>query len=219
MSKLSNTNITWDGIGDVFENHGTSGTRSGAYIVGGGNGELQDRSPRSGGSAKSSVSANTFSADDFKGAFRVVPGHQTYQTGSSKGQVNNAIFGWGTAGGVQAATSGSVTTAQGTLFDGTDAYTTSAKPLSELGSQFNSNKWLSFIGYHAVGFTFTGIMVFEGAGAGTGDTDWTSITYAIDGTSGGADGGSVGTQLTRSGNFTMSSGYSRVICSSSALLG
>ena len=101
MSKLSNTNITWDGIGDVFENHGTSGTRSGAYIVGGGNGELQDRSPRSGGSAKSSVSANTFSADDFKGAFRVVPGHQTYQTGSSKGQVNNAIFGWGTAGGVQ----------------------------------------------------------------------------------------------------------------------
>jgi hypothetical protein len=221
MSTLGSSNISWDAIGDVFQNFGNASNnngRSGSWTVGN-NTDLKERAPRQNGGTKANTTTNTFQADDFKGGFRVVPGHATYSTGSTKSQQNNAIFGWGTAGGVQAATNGSLTTAQGSLWDGTNVYTTQAKPLSGLGSQFDGNKWLSFIGYHSVGFTFTGILVFEGTGAQSNDTDWTSISYAVDASSGLGTGGSAGTTLTRASNFTVSTGFNRVIYETPAILG
>ena len=221
MSTLGSSNISWDAIGDVFQNFGNASNnngRSGSYTVGN-NTDLKERAPRQNGSTKANTTTNIFQAADFKGGFRVVPGHQTYSTGSTKSAQNNAIFGWGTAGGVQAATGGEVTNAQGSLWDGTNVYTTSAKPLSGLGSQFDSNKWLSFIGYQATGFTFTGILVFEGGGAQTNDTDWTSISFAVDATTGLQTSGSAGTTLTRASNFSVSSGFNRVIYSTPSIIG
>lgn len=186
MTRLkNNSNIEADGIRDVYLNYAGNGSSSTMAIN---STKIWERQPyRNGQQMTSANHANGSTINkwsDFGGTFFIKAGLGQWQTTSTKSTTTHTLIGWGTAGGVQAASNGNLSTAQGALYDGTTAYTTSAKPFDHLDSGFDGNKWISFWGHLSVfsGFTttYTGMIVFEGSGAGTGDTDWTSCFHETD---------------------------------------
>ena len=184
MTRLSTTNIQADGIGDVFEDLSGSGRNSAVDI--GTVDTYQDRSPLLNGSTRTGRQPQgAIQYNDFRSSFAVEGGFGTYTTGIGKDSVSHTVTGWGTAGGIAAATSNNLSSQMGTLLDGTTSYTTSAKPFDQLNSSFDSNKWISAIVTDASIEFFTNIVilkiVFEGGGANTGDTDWTTLNFKKDG--------------------------------------
>lgn len=108
---------------------------------------------------------------------------QTYSTLKGSSTTTRYWRGWGTAGGWQAASGNVFATTAGTLKNGDSSYTSSAFPLSSSnsqpsGSNWDGNKWLSaaISSTYTAGGTSTNnfYLVFEGSGASTTDTDWTS---------------------------------------------
>ncbi len=222
MGRISTTNVDADSIGDVAENLNSTSVRSGSVNIATQD-TYADRSPRANGATTSRVqqpAGSTRQYADFKSTFKVLGGLSSYSAGTGKSAVLHSVIGWGTAGGVQAATAGGTTTQIGQLFDGNSTFTTSPKPLSQLGSQFDGNKWLSAIVADSfqVGFsTQTDVfIVFEGSGAQTGDTDWTRLDFKLDGSDQLSDfidyrnTGTGGTH-TRTGATSVTSGYNRII--------
>ena len=227
MTRLkNNNNIEADGIRDVYLNYAGNGSSSATAIN---STKIWERQPYRNGQLMTSANHANGSTinkwSDFGGTFFIKAGVGTWQTTSTKSTTNHTLIGWGTAGGVQAASNGNLTSAQGTLYDGTTAYTTSAKPFDHLDSSFDGNKWLSFFGHLTVssGFstTYTGMICFEGSGASTGDTDWTSCFHEhdLEDTSGNTASSSMDfygsskttAQLNRTGAAQVVSRYSRVV--------
>lgn len=216
MTRLKNgNNIEADGIRDTFLNPNGNGSTSSLALN---STKIWERQPYRNGSAHSSskatTSTNKFS--DFGGCLKFAAGVTSFQTGSTKGAATNTVVGWGTAGGVQAATNGGSSTQIGTLYDGTTSYTTSPKPFDQLDGSFDGNKWVSFMGHISFGGLFPSpaskaIIVFEGSGAQTGDTDWTTVYRADDLES--TNGNSVYDQFLSSVNVqtVTRSGASRVV--------
>ena len=190
MTTLSNTNIQFDGIGDVAEDVSSTNTRSSSVGIGTTD-TYADRSPQANQSANTSRgnSGSTRQAKDWSGCMKILStSSQSYTVGSGKGAVTHTMRGWGTAGGLQGATNNGYSASSiGNLFDGTTTRTNTAKPLSQLGSQFDSNKWLSafisdtFIDNSTFQVTIRIYIVFEGSGAQTTDTDWTTLFLTQDG--------------------------------------
>ena len=182
MSTLSNTNVSWDGMRDMFDGTGTSGsTNSWAInctdglqrypVIDGGQGS--GKRPTA-SSQSDPTSTTTISADDLKSIVRVDFALQQWNVGITKESVTHSAYAWGTNGGMDAMTAGGVNQTQGSLFDGTTNYTSSAKAFDEINSGFDDNKDL-----HGVGYLLNPIarfyIVFSGSGSATGDTDWTTM--------------------------------------------
>ena len=189
MTKIAQNNIQADGIGDVFEDQQAVDGRGSAVSITEQD-TYADRSPVANGSTTGRTqqpAGSTRQYADFKSSFRI---HQTnalrsYTTGSGKSAVSHSMTGWATVGGMQAATNNGTTSQSGILWDGDNSYTTSAKPFSHVNSGFNSNKWISGLlsDTFLSGFASQTDMyiVFEGSGASTSDTDWTSLRFKRDG--------------------------------------
>ncbi len=189
MTTLSQNNIQADGIGDVFEDtRAVDGRGSSVNIAT--QDTYADRSPVANGSTTLRMqqpAGSTRQYADFKSSVRI---HQTnasvsYTVGSGKNSVTHTMTGWTTFGAMQAATGGNTGGQSGILWDGDNSYTTTAKPFSHFNSGFNANKWLSgfvvdqFISGFATQTDF--YLVFEGSGASTSDTDWTTMRFKKDG--------------------------------------
>lgn len=184
MTRLSTTNIEAEGIGDVFEDLDGQGRNSSVAI--GTVDTYQDRSPLLNGSTRTGRQPQgAIQYNDFRSSFWTQGGVTTYTTGTGKSAVSHTVSGWGTVGGVQAATNGGSTTAIGTLGDGTNLYTTNPKPFDQLNSSFDGNKWISAIVVDQSFQFFTNFTIFyivmEGTGAQTTDTDWTTMNFKQDG--------------------------------------
>ncbi len=186
MGRLGTSNVDADSIGDVAENLNSTGTRTGSVNIATQD-TYADRSPRANGSRSARLqqsAGSTRQFADFKSTFKILGGNTTYTTGSGKSSVLHSITGWGTVGGIQGATNNGSTTQIGQAFDGITTYTTSAIPLSVLGS-FDSNKFLSAVvtDTFQVGFStqVDTFICFEGTGAQTGDTDWSNLDFKLDG--------------------------------------
>tara|TARA_Y100000356_G_scaffold127555_1_gene126564 strand:+ start:244 stop:1002 length:759 start_codon:yes stop_codon:yes gene_type:complete len=186
MGTLNTTNVDADSIGDVCENLNSTSNRSGSVAIGTQD-TYADRSPRANGATTSRVQQPAGSARqyaDFKSTFKTLGGNTSYTTGAGKSSVLHSITGWATVGGMQGATNSASSTQIGTLYSGSTSYTSSAFPLSVIGS-FDSNKFLSAIVVDSfqVGFSTQQdlYICFEGGGAQTGDTDWTRLDFKLDG--------------------------------------
>ena len=171
-----------DGIRDMMESHDGNGSSSSMAMN---STKIWERQPYRGGSVHttSKGTTSTHSFNDHYGVIKIKATTQSYQTGTTKGAVNSTFSGWGTTGGVQAATSGNSTTQTGVAYDGTDTITNTAIPFSYLAPNADANKWISFIGYEFAGGifgTFSSQIVFEGGGAQTTDTDWTKVHAGAD---------------------------------------
>jgi len=188
MTKIAQNNIQADGIGDIFEDVFNQGGRNSAVDIGTVD-TYQDRAPKLNGSTRSGRQPQgAIQYNDFKSSFKVAGGFTTWSEVAGKNSISHTMVGWATTGGMQAATDNETTTQIGTLFDGDVSYTTSAKPFSQLNSNFDGNKWISAI----VSDTFTtGLLgpstthlyiCFEGGGASTSDTDWSTLNFKKDGT-------------------------------------
>ena len=125
---------------------------------------------------------------DFKSSVRIIQTNtnRSYTTGSGKSAVTHSMTGWATVGGMQAATGGNINNGQsGELWDGDNNYTTAAIPFRHFNRRVDSNIWLSavLIDSFLSGFANqTDIYIcFEGSGAQTTDTDWTTIRFKFDG--------------------------------------
>ena len=223
MTRLATTNIQADGIGDVFEDLTGQGRNSSVPI--GTVDTYQDRSPLLNGSTRTGRQPQgAIQYNDFRSSFGLEGGLTSYTTGVGKSAVTHSVVGWGTSAGVSAATNGGSSTQIGNLYDGTTNYTTSPKPFDQLNSSFDGNKWISAIVSDTSFEFFTNIIllkiVFEGGGAQTTDTDWTTLNFKKDGqeangpagfnyTSDGA-GGSFGRTQT---GMTVSTVQNRVVYS------
>lgn len=188
MTKIALGNIQADGIGDIFEDVFNNGGRNSSVGIGTVD-TYQDRAPKLNGSTRSGRQPQgAIQYFDFKSSFKTNGGFTSWSEVAGKNQISHTMTGWATTGGMQAATDNETTTQIGTLFDGTNSYTTSAKPFSELNSNFDGNKWLSAIVTDTfttglLGPTTTHLYVcFEGGGASTSDTDWTNLNFKKDGT-------------------------------------
>lgn len=184
MTRLAQNNIQADGIGDVFEDLTGQGRNSSVAI--GTVDTYQDRSPLLNGSTRTGRQPQgAIQYNDFRSSFGMEGALGTYSTGAGKSAVSHSVTGWGTAAGVSAATNGNLSTQLGNLYDGTTNYTTSPKPFDQLNSGFDGNKWLSAIVTDTSFEFFTNIVilkiVFEGGGAQTTDTDWSSFNFKKDG--------------------------------------
>ena len=192
MSTLkSNTNISADGIRDNLLNHDGNGSTATTAL---GASNIWQRQPRRNGAANNGTSTSTTNKfSDFGGTFKTIANTSSFTTGTTKGAVTQTVSGWGTTGGVQAATNGAApsNTSIGVLYDGTNFYNGSTpKPFDALSSSFDGNKWVSFIGHVSSGGLFpvtTGRIVMEGNGAQTTDTDWTYLYWHSDITSNGGN--------------------------------
>ena len=189
MTKVAQNNIQADGIGDVFEDTRAVDGRGSSVGIGTQD-TYADRSPVANGSTTTRVqqpAGSTRQYADFKSSARVIQtgASQSYNLGSGKQQVTHTMTGWATIGGMQAATANNQSNPQGQLWDGDNTYTTAAKPFSHFNSSFNSNKWLSAVIVDTFLSGFTNqtdfYLVFEGSGASTSDTDWTSFRFKKDG--------------------------------------
>ena len=189
MTKINQSNIQADGIGDVFEDQQAVDGRGSSVNIATQD-TYADRSPVANGSTTGRTqqpAGSTRQYADFKSSFRI---HQTnalrnYTTGSGKSAVSHSMTGWATVGGMQAATNNGTTQQSGILWDGDNSYTTSAKPFSHVNSGFNSNKWISGLLSDTFLSGFASqtdlYLVFEGSGASTSDTDWSTMRYKLDG--------------------------------------
>lgn len=171
-----------DGIRDMMESHDANGSTSSMAMN---STKIWERQVFRGGSlhTTSKGTTSTHSFNDHYGVIKVRGLSTTYQTGTTKAAITTTLGGWGTSGGVQAASSGSTTTQVGRVYDGTDIITTAAIPFSYLAPNADANKWLSYIGYSlstGLAGVFQMILVFEGSGAQTTDTDWTKVHFAHD---------------------------------------
>ena len=222
MGRISTTNVDADSIGDVAENLNSTSNRSGSVNIATQD-TYADRSPRVNGATTSRVqqpAGSTRNYGDFKSTFKVLGGNTSYTTGAGKSSVLHSITGWATAGGMQGATNSATSTQIGQLYDGLNTFTTSAKPLSQLGSQFDGNKWISAIVVDSFTSGFSSVsdvyIVFEGSGAQTGDTDWTRLDFKLDGVAQLSDfidyrtTGSGGTH-TRTGATSVSTVANRIV--------
>jgi len=225
MTKLAQNNIQADGIGDVFEDLTSQGR--GSSVALGTQDTYQDRAPRLNGSTRTGQqpAGSTIQFNDFRSSVKFEGGLTTYTTGSGKSVTTHTLVGWGTAGGIQAASNNGTSTQIGTLYDGTSTYTTSPKPFSELNSNFDGNKWLSAIVVKSystglLGNNFADLYIcFEGSGAQTTDTDWTNVTFKQDGQSNITSGqiqlnytaGGVNVQLARDSALQVNIQQSRVV--------
>ena len=182
MSTLSNTNVSWDGMRDMFDGTGTSGSTNSWAInctdglqrypfINGGQGS--GKRPTSSSHSDPGTST-TISANDLKSIVRVDFALQQWNVGITKESVTHSAYAWGTNGGMDAMTAGGVNQTQGSLFDGTTNYTSSAKAFDEINSGFDDNKDLHGVGYllNPIGRFY---VVFAGSGSATGDTDWTTM--------------------------------------------
>ena len=184
MTRLAQNNIQADGIGDVFEDLDGQGRNSAVGI--GTVDTYQDRSPLLNGSTRSGRQPQgAIQYNDFRSSFATQGGLTTYTTGVGKSAVSHSVVGWGTSGGISAATNGGSSTQIGNLYDGTTNYTTSPKPFDQLNSGFDGNKWISAIVIDSSIEFFTNLTIlkicFEGGGAQTTDTDWTTLNFKKDG--------------------------------------
>lgn len=189
MTKIAQNNIQADGIGDVFEDtRATDGRGSSVNIAT--QDTYADRSPVANGSTSTRTqqpAGSTRQYADFKSSARIIQtgASRSYNVGSGKSTVTHTMTGWATVGGMQAATSNNNSGQSGQLWDGDNNYTTAAKPFSHFNSGFNANKWLSavLIDQFISGFTTQTdfYLVFEGSGASTSDTDWTTFRFKLDG--------------------------------------
>ena len=192
MTKISQNNIQADGIGDVFEDtRDTNGRGSSVNIVT--QDTYADRSPVANGSTTlrtQQPAGSTRQYADFKSSVRIIMTNaiRSYTTGSGKSAVTHSMTGWATVGGMQAATANGTTLQSGELWVGDNNYTTSAKPFSYFNSGFDANKWLSavLVDTFLSGFASqTDVyLCFEGSGAQTTDTDWTTMRFKFDGEAG-----------------------------------
>ena len=190
MTKISQNNIQADGIGDVFEDTRAVDGRGSAVSITTQD-TYADRSPVANGSTSlrtQQPAGSTRQFNDFRSSVRIIQTNtnRSYTTGSGKSAVTHSMTGWATVGGMQGATGGNINNGQsGELWDGDNNYTTAAKPFSHFNSGFDSNKWLSavLIDSFLSGFASqTDIYIcFEGSGAQTTDTDWTTIRFKFDG--------------------------------------
>jgi len=189
MTKITQNNIQADGIGDVFEDtRVTNGRGSSVNIVT--QDTYADRSPLANDSSTlraQQPAGSTRRYSDFRSSVRVIMENaiRSYTTGTGKSAVTHSLSGWATVGGMQAATSNGTTSQSGALWDGDNNYTTAAKPFSHFNSGFDANKWISAI---LVDTFLSGFaqqqdvyLCFEGSGAQTTDTDWTSLKFKMDG--------------------------------------
>ena len=189
MTTVSDNNIQFEGIGDIAEDVGGTTARSSSVGLGTTD-TYGDRSPQANQTTNVSRanSGTTRQAKDWSGCMQIIStSSQSYTIGSGKSSVTHTMRGWGTAGGLQGATNNGYSASSiGTLWDGTTTRTNTAKPLSQLGSSFDGNKWLSCV------MTDTSLdgsfnvnirvyIVFEGSGAQTNDTDWTTLFLSQDG--------------------------------------
>lgn len=215
MSTLSNSNVSADGIRDLMEDLSSNGGGDSVPI----NGDyISDRFALINGSANTSNSTSDTATKQFNDASRSIgynAGTATWTTGSGKSSVSHSFVGWGTSGGVQGATNNGSTSQVGTLYDGSSSYTSSAIPVTNIDSGFESNKWLSAAGYTgSLSTGFFAVLAFEGSSAGTGDSDWSNVYFKVDGTGtlSGVDynPGVAGISYARSG-ATITTQYSRIV--------
>ncbi len=189
MTKISQNNIQADGIGDVFEDtRDTNGRGSSVSITT--QDTYADRSPVANGSTTlrtQQPAGSTRQYNDYRSSVRIIQTNaiRSYTTGSGKSAVTHSLTGWATTGGMQGATNNGTTSQSGELWDGDNNYTTAAKPFSHFNSGFDSNKWLSAVltdtflsGFASQSDVY---LCFEGSGAQTTDTDWTSLRFKFDG--------------------------------------
>ena len=189
MTTVSDNNIQFEGIGDIAEDVGGTTARSSSVGLGTTD-TYGDRSPQANQTTNVSRanSGTTRQAKDWSGCMQIIStSSQSYTIGSGKSSVTHTMRGWGTAGGLQGATNNGYSASSiGTLWDGTTTRTNTAKPLSQLGSSFDGNKWLSCVMTDtsldgSFNINIRVYIVFEGSGAQTNDTDWTTLFLSQDG--------------------------------------
>lgn len=216
MSKLVWTNLSFDGIRDVkagtsgsgavswheqFQRLRTPGEQSGNPFFPGVTPAYTDNAYNAKGTATGPIGSQTAtntntdqaSMRDFANMACITTAAArttsvSYTTFKGSSTATRSWYGWGTAGGWQAATGGDISSASGSLKDGDNTYTTAPWPLTSStnqpsGNNWDGNKYLSA----AVASTYTAglsptvnsiMLVFEGAGAQTTDTDWTSFLWS-----------------------------------------
>lgn len=215
MSKLVWTNLSFDGIRDVkagtsgsgavswhdqFHRTRTPGEQSGNPFFPGVTPAYTDNAYNGKGTAtgpvgsQTATSTNTDQASmrDFANMACITTAAArtttvSYTTFKGSSNATRSWYGWGTAGGWQAATGGDITTASGSLKDGDNTYTTQPWPLTSStskpsGNNWDGNKYLSAVVTSTytpgLGSTvFSTMLVFEGAGAQTSDTDWSNFLW------------------------------------------
>lgn len=183
MSTLSNTNVSWDGMRDIFDGTSMSSGSSAAWSINNADGRARypiwnggqgDNKRPTSTSHTNADSDTTISADDLKSIVKADFAVSTWTFGSSKEAQTFSTYAWGTAGGLAAATAGGVTSTQGSLWDGSSQFTSGAKAFDEINSGFDDNKDIHYLGY-----TLQPLVkikaVFSGSGSSTSDTDWTTM--------------------------------------------
>ncbi len=199
MSTLKDTNVSFDGMRDVFDTMNSNGSTS-AWSLN--NQKHIDRSPFiNGGQGDGKVpqlfndneatSTTTMLASDFKSIMKIDSGSASATTGTNKNQTNHFIQGWGTLHGMYAASEEYITNNNsgiGTAYDGTNSYVGTGNPsgvsnqnfipFTNFNSNFNSNKDIAAIGLYTGGFLGQNRkvkLVFRGSGASATDTDWSNM--------------------------------------------
>ena len=192
MSTLSNSNVSFDGMRDLFDNLTSNGSTS-AWSLN--NQKHIDRCPLiNGGQGNGKVpqiighdeatSTTTMQAEDFKSIFKVDSVRATASSGSNKNLVQHNFTGWGTLHGMYAASKQNITnnnSGVGVAYDGTNSFTGTGNnqnfiPFDDLNSNFNSNKDIAAVGLYTAGFTtIEVVLVFRGSGASASDTDWSNM--------------------------------------------
>ena len=171
-----------DGIRDMMQTQAFNGSSDSMAMN---STKIWEKQPYRGGGVHTTTkgTTSTHSFNDHYGVIKFAMGNQSSTFSSTKTSVTESYVGWGTTGGVQAASGGSLVGNQGTAYDGTSTITNSAIPFSYLAPNADANKWLEFCGYFistAFGATFSAKLVFSGSGAQTTDTDWTKIHVSLD---------------------------------------
>jgi len=197
MSTLKNSNVSFDGMRDVFDTMNSNGSTS-AWSLN--NQKHIDRSPvLNGGTGDGKVpltfndaeatSSTTMSAADFKSVMKFDSGGATVTQGFNKSQTLHTIAGWGTLHGMYAASKQQITNNNsgiGQVYDGTNTYDGTGNPsglsnqnfipFTNFSSSFNSNKDIAAIATYTSGFTVREVnLVFRGTGASATDTDWNNM--------------------------------------------
>lgn len=197
MSTLKNSNVSFDGMRDVFDTMNSNGSTS-AWSLN--NQKHIDRSPFLNGGIGDGKVPLTFndaeaslttsmSAADFKSVMKVDGGSATATTGVNKSQTLHTVAGWGTLHGMYAASHQNITNSNsgiGQTYDGTNTYEGVGNPsglsnqnfipFTNFSSSFNSNKDLAALAMYTSGFTVRQVtIVFRGSGASATDTDWNNV--------------------------------------------
>ena len=222
MSTLSNENVSFDGMRDVFDTLNSNSTSTSAWslnnqkhidrspVLNGGQGD--GKVPQNSLNQNEATSTTTMSADDFKSVFKIDSGRVTNSSGSNKNQQQNTWTGWGTNNGVYYGSLQQMGSSQstGTAYDGTSSYTAfGGVDFEDLSDDFESNKQVIAFGYMEAGFfTLALRLVFSGSNASASDTDWTTVHFRTVRDSYGltseADAVQVGFQLNRTAATTAS---------------